>query len=123
MTVVVGVVVSAVLAACGSSPPAELSAAADDGRRLTEEVGCAGCHGGFGEAASVGPSWVGSWGDDVELDDGTVERFDAEYVVTAVREPDVHRRAGDWVRMPAYGLDQLTDDELDAIITYIEELG
>lgn len=123
MTATVAAVGAFALGACSSSPPAEFSAEGERGRALTEEVGCAGCHGGFGESAEVGPSWVGSWGDDVELDDGTALRFDADYVITAVREPDVHRRPGDWVRMPAYGLDQLTDEELDAIVAYIEELG
>ena len=89
---------------------------------MSIEVGCAGCHGGLDEPASIGPSWSGSWGTDVELDNGSTVRFDAAYVERSVRRPGDQRRSGDWMQMPAYGADQLTDDEIDALITYIEEL-
>lgn len=113
------VVVAAVAGACGGeSATPDLSGPAARGDELVTSLGCAGCHRG----AEVGPSWTGTWGADVELSDGTRVRFDAAYVRSAVRTPDLHRRSGDWVRMPAYGLDQLSDDELDDIVAYLRAL-
>lgn len=90
---------------------------------MSIQVGCANCHGGLDAAASVGPSWSGSWGTIVELNDGATVRFDAPYVERSVRNPGEQRRAGDWLQMPAYGVDQLTDDEIAALAAYIEEMG
>lgn len=110
-------------AACGTSDSPELSSQAERGRQVSIQVGCANCHGGLDAAASVGPSWSGSWGTIVELNDGATVRFDAPYVERSVRSPGEQRRAGDWVQMPAYGVDQLTDDEIAALAAYIEEMG
>ena len=117
------VLVGAIVAGCGGSSDVELSGAAARGQVLTRDLGCAACHGGADASATIGPSWVGSWGDDVEMSDGTVVRFDASYVVSSVRQPDVHRRTGDWRRMPAYASDQLTDAEVADIVAYLKELG
>ena len=46
-----------------------------------------------------------------------------QYVERSVRNPGEQRRAGDWLQMPAYGVDQLTDDEIAALAAYIEEMG
>ena len=62
-------------------------------------------------------------GTEIELDDGSTTTFDAIYVERSVRTPDAQRRAGDWIRMPEYRPDQLTDDELADIVVYLEELG
>ncbi len=112
-----------VLAGCGGSAASDLQGGAARGATLARVLGCAACHGDANHDAAIGPSWVGSWADDVELSDGDTVRFDAEYVVTSVREPDLQRRIGDWRRMPAFGADQLTDDELNDIVAYLETLG
>ncbi len=109
--------------ACGSETATELSAAGERGRQLSTDLGCAGCHGGEGRDATIGPAWSGSWGTEIELDDGSTTTFDARYVERSVRSPDAQRRAGDWIRMPEYRADQLTDDELADIVVYLEELG
>ena len=120
-----GLVITAVVAlvACGSDEATDLSAAGERGRQLSTDLGCAGCHGGAGRAATIGPDWTGSWGTEIELDDGSTTIFDAIYVERSVRSPDAQRRAGDWIRMPEYRADQLTDAELADIVVYLEELG
>lgn len=117
------VVIVGATAGCGSTDAPELSSLGERGRQVSIEVGCAGCHGGGGEQASIGPSWAGAWGSVVELDDGSTVRFDAAYVERSIRKPGDQRRSGDWMQMPAYAEDQLTDDEIAAIAAYIEELG
>lgn len=116
---IVAVVVAVVSAGCGASTPA-LSEPAQRGLDLTRQLGCAACHdSGDGQ---IGPAWSGSWGEMVALEDGGTVRFDASYVVTSIRHPDAVRRVGDWRRMPAFGPDQLSDDEIADIVAYLEEL-
>lgn len=110
-------------AACASDSSTEFSAAGERGRQLSTDLGCAGCHGADDREATIGPDWNGSWGTDIELDDGSTTTFDVIYVERSVRSPDAQRRAGDWIRMPEYRADQLTDDELADIVVYLEELG
>lgn len=108
---------------CGGDAAPELSAAGQRGQQLSTDLGCAGCHGGDDREATIGPDWTGSWGTDIELDDGSTTTFDALYVERSVRSPDAQRRAGDWIRMPEYRVDQLTEAELADIVVYLEELG
>lgn len=118
------VVGAALVSACADVAEApSLSATAQRGQVLAAEYGCSGCHAGLDSDADVGPSWVGAWGSTVELDDGSTALVDRGFVVTAVREPDVQRRAGDWVRMPYYTDFHLPDEDLELIIEYIRELG
>lgn len=119
----VGLVLTMLIASCGSDSSTDFSAAGERGRRLVTDLGCAGCHGGDDRDATIGPGWTGSWGTEIELDDGSVTTFDATYVIRSVRSPDAQRRAGDWIRMPEYRPDQLTDAELADIVVYLEELG
>jgi mono/diheme cytochrome c family protein len=108
--------------ACGGAEP-QLSARAARGQEVAERAGCAACHGGLDTDATIGPSWVGSWGTEVLLDDGRRVVFDADHVRRSVREPDADRLAGDWMRMPAYGPDQISAEELDDIVEYLRALG
>ena len=113
-----------VAAACGdSSSPRPLSAEAQEGQAVARRAGCAGCHGDANGGATVGPSWVGLWGTDVTLDDGSVVRFDEEFVRTAVRDPDAQRPEGTWLHMPTFGERQVSEADLEALIAYIRELG
>ena len=115
-------VVLVVATGCGGAA-AELSSGAAEGELLARQLGCAGCHGDVRNEASIGPGWVGSWGDSIELADGRTIQFDGEYVTASVRQPDRDRRPGDWPRMPAFSAAQLSDDELAAITVYLRELG
>jgi cytochrome c oxidase subunit 2 len=110
-------------AACGGTEtglPADPVVAR--GRELTVQLGCTACH-SPGTTDTIGPAWGGSWGSTVDLADGSTVVFDAAYVTSAVRTPAEQRRAGDWIQMPAYPGALLTDDDLAAVIAYLESLS
>lgn len=96
-----------------------LSPAGERGRLVAERVGCANCHEGGDD---LGPRWAGEWGSTVMLEDGGSVVFDEAYVEDSIRVPQAARRSGDWIQMPAYAPDQLSDDDVDDIVAYIREL-
>jgi cytochrome c oxidase subunit 2 len=106
------------LAACGDDGP-ELSPQAAEGRDLIRDRGCAACHGRNG-GGGVGPSWVGLHGTMEELESGEEVLVDADYLRRSIVDPSADRVAGYSVTMPDNTLD---DDEIDAVIAYIEALG
>ena len=109
-------------AACSSGDSSasqpELSRRAAEGRAIVESSGCTSCHGDDGEGG-VGPAWVGLAGSTVELDDGTIVVADADYLTRAIAAPDEDRAAGLTLAMP---MNDLTADEIDAVVTYLQEL-
>jgi len=108
------------LGACGTSQSDRaLSAAATAGREVAISNGCTACHGNNGEGG-VGPAWVGLFGGEVELDGGTTVAADEAYLRRAIVDPEAQVAAGFTVSMPKVNL---SDDEVDAVIDYIEELG
>jgi cytochrome c oxidase subunit 2 len=106
------------VAACGDDDSADLSPAAAEGRRVANANGCAACHGSDGQGGA-GPSWQGLFGSEVELDDGSVVVADEAYLRKSIVDPAAQVTAGYQLRMPDNDLD---DDEVDAVITYIREL-
>lgn len=101
-----------------SSGGAELSTRAAEGQAIVEANGCVSCHGQDGEGG-VGPGWVGLAGSQVELDDGTTVVADADYLTRAIAAPDDQRVAGFTLAMPT---NDLTADEIDAVVAYLQEL-
>ena len=107
------------LAACGGgAPDLNLSAEGAAGREITLEHGCAACHGEYGEGA-VGPSWEGLFGTVVELEGGATAVVDEAFLRRAIVEPDAEILLDAQVVMP---FSTLTDEETEAVITYIMEL-
>ena len=102
---------SVVTGACGSG----LSEEAEIGRMLVADYGCVACH---GEIDGIGPSWSGSWGTARELADGSTVVFDARYVRASLSEPNRQVVKGFDPVMPAFSI---PEDELRAIVTYLEE--
>ena len=96
----------------------QLSDLAETGRTIAGDAGCAGCHGNQGQGG-VGPAWAGLAGSLVELEDGSSITADRSYLRTAIVDPSADLRAGYTIRMPEV---DLTDDEVDALVAYIEEL-
>ena len=114
--------VVAFVGACGddSGSSLELSAAGAEGRRVANsQAACGSCHGRDGQGG-VGPAFVGLYGSQVELDDGTTVVADETYLEESIRDPNAKRAAGITSVMPETNLD---DDEIAAIITYIKELA
>lgn len=88
------------------------------GRRIMEEKGCLSCHSLDG-SAGVGPTFKGIWGQKVELEDGTTAIVDAAYVKDKIRHPEKHITKGFPAVMPIL---PLTDEEIDQIENYLEDL-
>ena len=114
-------VVAVVLASCTSAgPPAvDLSASAANGLKLSQNNGCASCHGSdFG--GGTGPTWQGIIGQTVAFKGGESGVVDREYLIESIKYPDKKKRVGYSVVMP---YNNLTDAEISDIVDYIEALS
>ena len=94
---------------------------ASAGKALATEVGCIACHSVDGRP-SVGPTWKGLYGHEVELQDGTKVKADEEYLYTSIVDPSRHIVKGFQDIMPKTYKDQLTDEQIRQIIEYIKTL-
>ena len=119
--IVVALVVLCVAAACGANAGTvpEIDAAAERGRQAALQNGCAVCHGQYGQGGAGG-GFYGLWGSQVELADGRTVTADADYLRRAIVDPAAEIVAGANVAMPAV---ELTDDEVAAMLTWIEALA
>jgi cytochrome c oxidase subunit 2 len=100
-------------AATGPSP-------AEAGKKLFETQGCDGCHTIDG-TPKVGRSMKGVWDTDVTLKDGRTLHVDAKYLKDSIQNPVGYDIPGYNAPMPAYE-GKLTDDQLDALVAYIQTL-
>lgn len=100
-----------------AGPP--LSPLAAEGRQLSADRGCLACHGEGGEGG-VGPAWVGLSGSTVVLADGTSVQADREFLERSITDPGADAVAGYTVAMP---VNDLTPEEVSAVVAYIEALG
>lgn len=108
------------LAACGSNAGGpQLSEAAETGHKVFQRNGCASCHGSDG-GGGVGPALANLWGEPVELEDGSVVTADRDYLRQSIVEPGSQKVKGYGVPMPT---NNLTEGEIDSILTYIEAIG
>ncbi len=103
----------------GGGGEVELSAEAQAGRDLARQNGCAGCH-GDDFSGSLGPSWVGLYGSEVELEGGQTVTADEAYLTRAIADPGAERVAGFALEMPG---NDLSDEEIAQVVAYIKELG
>jgi cytochrome c oxidase subunit 2 len=108
-----------VAAACGGSSRAELSPEGESGRRIANTSGCASCHGADG-SGGVGPKFIGLYGSQVTLADGSTVIADDEYLRRSITDPAAELVEGYAVIMPVSGL---SDDEIEEVLAYIRELG
>lgn len=102
-------------------PPPQDMSPADLGARLVEEQGCLSCHSVDG-SAMVGPSWLGLFGSQQSMEDGTTVVADEAYLRESIMDPQAHVVAGYPNIMPA-AYTFLSDEEVDAMIEYIKSLG
>jgi cytochrome c oxidase subunit 2 len=105
--------------ACGGSDGGALSNAAANGRAIALRQGCASCHGADG-SGGVGPRFVGLYGSQVPLADGSTVVADDAYLRRSITDPGAERVEGYAVNMPATNLGA---DEVEAVLAYIRELG
>ena len=107
------------LSACGSNSDLSLTPAGEAGQKIANSNGCAACHGTSG-GGTVGPAFVGLFGSEVELEDGTTVIADADYLRTAISDPGAQRVAGYNLTMPT---NSLSPAEIESVIDYITELA
>ena len=112
------------VAACGSdddsaSGGGDGGGPAGDGRDIAEDSGCMSCHREGGDG--IGPDWEGLAGSTVTLDDGSTVVADEAYLTLAITDPDAQIVDGYDIRMPPN--DDLSDDDVAAIVAYIQSLG
>jgi cytochrome c oxidase subunit 2 len=89
------------------------------GQLLVTQNGCGACHSITG-AAGVGPTWLGLFGSQVELADGTTVTADDAYLIESIKQPQAKIVKGfENQRMVQYSF---TDDELAALVAYIKTL-
>lgn len=112
-------------AATEAQPEAAAPEAAVDpvarGQALAQQYGCIACHSTDGSQL-VGPTWLGLYGEEVALADGSVVVADDEYLRLAILEPGAQLVAGYQNVMPAIYKDQLSDEDVEALIAYIKSL-
>ena len=119
--VVLALASASVVVACGSNgvDTTDLSPTALEGRGVVRSMGCGACHGSDG-GGGVGPAFVGLYGSEVTLADGDAVLADRDYLVESIVDPQAKIVEGYSLPMPRT---ELTDDEIDAVIDYIEELS
>lgn len=93
------------------------------GQKLALETGCLACHTVDG-SEQVGPTWLGLFGSEEELVGGDTVIVDEAYLVESIRDPAAEIVLGfeDVVMPPAIAVN-LTDEDVLAIIAFIESLG
>jgi cytochrome c oxidase subunit 2 len=96
--------------------------AAARGAALAEGTACLQCHTVDGSAAS-GPTWKGLAGSDRPLTTGGFVVADNSYLFNSIVDPSSQVVAGFDDVMPSTFGDQLTEEEIDDLIAFIESLA
>ena len=103
------------VAACGSSDPSP-----EAGQNLAVTKGCSACHAVDATASKIGPTWVGLYGSQVELDDGSFVIADEVYLREAIIEPSAKITKG-YSKGSMPGI-SLTEEEANSLIAYIKSV-
>ena len=88
-----------------------------DGKRMFQNFGCAGCH----RDSIQGPSLVGIYGKEEELENGETVLVDDAYLRESILDPNAKIVKGYQPIMPDFDA-QLDEDEVDILIDYIRTL-
>jgi cytochrome c551/c552 len=104
---------------------AETPITVEEGKRLSELMGCAACHSVDGSTlGKVGPSWKGLFRSEVAFADGSKTLANEDYLRQSIREPAVKIVSGfdkSDAGMPSYeGV--ISDPQIEALILYIKTL-
>jgi cytochrome c oxidase subunit 2 len=94
---------------------------AEGGEILYTRRGCVQCHSVDG-SAKVGPTFLGAFGTQQRMTDGTELEIDENYIRESILEPQAKVREGYKPVMPTYQ-GQLDDEEIAALIAYIKSLA
>jgi cytochrome c oxidase subunit 2 len=89
------------------------------GQTLVNQNGCLGCHSLDG-SPGTGPTWLGLYGSQREMADGSSVVAEDEYIKESILNPQARIVAGfEGVLMPAY---EFTDEQIADIIAYLQTL-
>jgi cytochrome c oxidase subunit 2 len=91
------------------------------GEQVAQQYGCTACHSSDGSELA-GPTWMGLFGSTVALSDGSTVLVDSAYVIESIREPGKDIVQGYQNIMPANIGADLTDEQLNDLVAYIESL-
>jgi cytochrome c oxidase subunit 2 len=92
------------------------------GELWATQYGCVACHSVDGTVI-VGPSWKGVCGSEETLEDGTTVTVDEEYLFESIRNPGAKIVEGfPDVMLPSYS-EEMTDEQIEDVITYICSLN
>ncbi len=91
----------------------------EGGKVVAERNACGACHSIDGTKL-VGPTWKGLFGSTESMTDGSSFVVDEEYIAESIRNPSLNIVAGFDNAMTPY--DFLSDDEINALISYIKSL-
>jgi len=93
------------------------------GQKLFQSQGCTSCHGQNGEGGK-GPPLVSVYGSTVRLEGGQSVEADESYIRDSIRNPQAQIVEGfRQPLMPAYYKEQLSEENLLQIMTYIKSLA
>lgn len=101
------------------APAAGTDATVTQGQALAQSKGCAACHSIDG-SPRVGPTWKGLYGKTETMQDGSTALVDESYLQSFIRNPQARSVKGFPPVMPKI---ELSDDELAALVAYIQSLG
>lgn len=96
------------------------------GFRWATQFGCISCHAvAEGPSApTIGPSWVGIFGNQESLTDGSQVLVDEEYVLQSILEPNAQIVAGfQGGQMPQNFAEVISEEQLAQIVAFIRSLG
>ncbi len=91
----------------------------ESGQPLFQQYGCATCH--RTDNQGIGPSLVGVFGKQVQLDNGQTVTADEEYLRESIVNPHAKTVAGYPAIMPTFQ-GQISDEGIQQIIAYIKSL-
>ncbi len=98
---------------------------AEEGKRLSELMGCVACHSLDGTSiGKVGPSWKGLFGSTVEFADGGKGPANEAYLRQSIREPAAKIVKGyekSDASMPSYD-GVMTDSQIESVVLYLKSL-
>jgi cytochrome c oxidase subunit 2 len=94
---------------------------ADRGAQIARDSGCLSCHSVDGSKL-VGPTWLGQYGSQQQLEDGSTVVIDEAYLRNSILDPQSQVVAGYPNVMPA-AYTGLSDEDVAALIAYIKSLN
>jgi cytochrome c551/c552 len=94
---------------------------AEEGQQVAQQTGCLACHSVDGTAL-VGPTFKGVFGSETTFEDGTTATANEAYIRNSILNPGAQIVEGYANVMPTTYEQQLSEDQIKAIIAFIESL-